>query len=551
MSLPVQLRTDRAIDDVLRGTSIREASKRHLVDRTYLTRRINGIPTKEEVDEKKQVLSRHQETHLANWAIAQGRLGYAPPMIRFRFYAQHILKHNGSTHTLGKNWHSSFFKRHPALKCLKSKLIDYKRVDGANTANINLFFDRFDTPEVQHIPLRHTYNADEFGLMEGVGDNGMVVGESYRKFVLVKDHQKRTWTSILECVSGDGRVLDPLIIFAGKYVQQQWFPDKDNEVYATWKFETSPNGWTNNDIALKWLRSVFIPQTKPQDSDQWRLLILDGHGSHTTEEFMLECYIHKIWLLFLPAHSSHVLQPLDLGVFSALKRAYRRAFTISALLHCNPNPGKQEFLHAYQLARKERLISVNILAGWQASGIFPRNRSKPLNSRFVRRGDPDATSAPISAFPTPPAPDFAQKMSAVDVQTPKSSRDLVKLQRSLMAVDPAFGQSAARLLFRKVGKALDDNIVKLTAAEVQTDHLTNALEKARPQKRRRVIPDPNKDFVELHEVQTEKARLAAEGGGESDIHSDLEGSTLSDSGSEKSSEAEDCIEVRNPDFEST
>ncbi|KPA39283.1 transposase [Fusarium langsethiae] len=142
-------------------------------------------------------------------------------------------------------------------------------------------------------------------------------------------------------------------------------------------------------------------------------------------------------------------------------------------------------------------------------------------------------------------------MSAVDVQTPKSSRDLVKLQRSLMAVDPAFGQSAARLLFRKVGKALDDNIVKLTAAEVQTDHLTNALEKARPQKRRRVIPDPNKDFVELHEVQTEKARLAAEGGGESDIHSDLEGSTLSDSGSEKSSEAEDCIEVRNPDFEST
>ncbi|KAK2931908.1 hypothetical protein FoTM2_009426 [Fusarium oxysporum f. sp. vasinfectum] len=291
-------------------------------------------------------------------------------MIRFRFYAQHILKHNGSTHTLGKNWHSSFFKRRPALKCLKSKLIDYKRVDGANTANINLFFDRFDTPEVQHIPLRHTYNADDFGLMEAAGDNGMVVGESYRN----------------------------------------------------------------------WL------------AGQWN---------------------------------------------------------------------------------------------------FPRNRSKPLNSRFVRRGDPDATYAPTSAFPTPPAPDFAQKMSAVDVQTPKSSRDLVKLKRSLMAVDPAFGQSAARLLFRKVGKALDDNIVKLTAAEVQTDHLTNALEKARPQKRRRVIPDPNKDFVELHEVQTEKARLAAEGGGESDIHSDLEGSTLSNSGSEKSSEAEDCIKVRNIDFEST
>ena len=59
---------------------------------------------------------------------------------------------------------------------------------------------------------------------------------------------------------------------------------------------------------------------KPGD---WRLLILDGHGSHTTPEFMVECFSNKIWLVFLPAHTSHVLQPLDVGVFSALKRYYR------------------------------------------------------------------------------------------------------------------------------------------------------------------------------------------------------------------------------------
>ena len=39
---------------------------------------------------------------------------------------------------------------------------------------------------------------------------------------------------------------------------------------------------------------------------------------------MLACFDAKVWLNFLPPHTSQVLQPLDLGPFSVLKRAYRR-----------------------------------------------------------------------------------------------------------------------------------------------------------------------------------------------------------------------------------
>lgn len=38
---------------------------------------------------------------------------------------------------------------------------------------------------------------------------------------------------------------------------------------------------------------------------------------------MWECFKHNIHLLFLSAHTSHVLQPLDLSIFSPLRRAYR------------------------------------------------------------------------------------------------------------------------------------------------------------------------------------------------------------------------------------
>lgn len=47
---------------------------------------------------------------------------------------------------------------------------------------------------------------------------------------------------------------------------------------------------------------------------------------------MWECYKNNIYLLFLPLYMSHVLQPLDIGVFSPLKQAYRKQLGNLSLL---------------------------------------------------------------------------------------------------------------------------------------------------------------------------------------------------------------------------
>jgi hypothetical protein len=54
----------------------------------------------------------------------------------------------------------------------------------------------------------------------GVGNNGIMVSEAYLKFMLSKDAGTREWVSILECYSATGRVIPPLVIFAGKYTQR-------------------------------------------------------------------------------------------------------------------------------------------------------------------------------------------------------------------------------------------------------------------------------------------------------------------------------------------
>jgi hypothetical protein len=54
----------------------------------------------------------------------------------------------------------------------------------------------------------------------------------------------------------------------------------------------------------------------------YRLLILDGHESHLNQDFKDYCPENKIITVCMPAHSSHILQPLDVVCFSPLKLKY-------------------------------------------------------------------------------------------------------------------------------------------------------------------------------------------------------------------------------------
>ena len=97
---------------------------------------------------------------------------------------------------------------------------------------------------------------------------------------------------------------------------------------------------------------------------------MGGHGSHVTANVAAFCMQHAIDLLILPPHTLHVLQPPDVGVFAALKRAPASETVAVARLDYG-RIQRVESTEMYIRAREKAPSSTNITSGWRATGLEP------------------------------------------------------------------------------------------------------------------------------------------------------------------------------------
>jgi len=137
---------------------------------------------------------------------------------------------------------------------------------------------------------------------------GKVVAEMGRhKVYAVTSAEKGKTHTVLTCASASGHILPPMMVFPRKQIP----PAKIREgAVAQTLFANSVNGWINSDLFFQWFEFFLanIPPTRPM------LLIMDGHGSHISIELIELARSKDIYLLCLPSHTTHVLQPLDVGV---------------------------------------------------------------------------------------------------------------------------------------------------------------------------------------------------------------------------------------------
>ena len=53
------------------------------------------------------------------------------------------------------------------------------------------------------------------------------------------------------------------------------------------RISLSENGWTDNMLFMEWMKEYFEPYTRSQLRGEYWFLIIDGHASHVSNEFII------------------------------------------------------------------------------------------------------------------------------------------------------------------------------------------------------------------------------------------------------------------------
>ncbi|CEL07079.1 hypothetical protein ASPCAL10244 [Aspergillus calidoustus] len=279
----------------------------------------------------------------------------------------------------GKHWPGRFLKKHHnELASAYTTAMDSNRKRADSAYKYARYFDLLARKMDQYkVEAENIYNMDEKGFLIGMLSKGLRIfsKKKYQEGNFQERLQdgNREWITTIACICADGTSLSPGLIYqaASGDIQDTWLQDFDPQHHKVF-FSSSTSGWTNDELGFAWLTQIFDRETKDKARRRWRLLFLDGHGSHLTMKFFDYCDKNKIILVTYPPHSTHSLQPLDVGIFSPLSKAY--SDELEAFLHISlglSHITKRDFFRLFFPAWGRALTCENIISSWKTVGIHP------------------------------------------------------------------------------------------------------------------------------------------------------------------------------------
>jgi hypothetical protein len=101
------------------------------------------------------------------------------------------------------------------------------------------------------------------------------------------------------------------------------------------------------------------------------LLILDGFSGHIYVYVLKRAVELNISIICFPLHTTHVMQPMDVGIFSPFKRLYREKYSKWIEQHPDEKLLTQEFAGLISDPFYETMRPSNLVAVFEATGLYP------------------------------------------------------------------------------------------------------------------------------------------------------------------------------------
>ena len=129
----------------------------------------------------------------------------------------------------------------------------------------------------------------------------------------------------------------------------------------------SEKGWTDMELFGYWMDTLFLPNIPPARSV---LLLLDGHSLHYEPDTIHLAANQGVIVLYLPPHTTHVSQPLDVSFFRPLKVYWSEACH-QYMQETGRVVTKYQFSSLFSKAWYKAIKPETLVSGFRKVGICP------------------------------------------------------------------------------------------------------------------------------------------------------------------------------------
>lgn len=192
--------------------------------------------------------------------------------------------------------------------------------------------------------------------------------------------------TVMPVVSDDGTAWRPVVVVPGKRVRVRELQAGKKQTVAnflpskSYMYMRHDVAGVDSDIFERWAKNFVIETRQLRTEHKHLLLIFDGYAGHLQYGALKTLADANIVTVALPAHTSHATQPLDVGVFSSVKKKYGQYSSQRTI--SSRRSMKHDMFTVAELITKaydEGLTRANIKGGFRGTGIWPLNPEKVLS----------------------------------------------------------------------------------------------------------------------------------------------------------------------------
>ena len=156
------------------------------------------------------------------------------------------------------------------------------------------------------------------------------------------------------------------------------------------RYSMSDSGWMETANFHEWFVKLFLPAVSDMLKTGPVLLFLDGHKSHEAIDLLEIAKSKGVIMYMLPPHTTHILQPLDVGVFGPLKQQWTQTLKHYKLETLAAKVDRLVFPSLITRMWDKVLLPEHLIGGFRLCGLHPLSREAIPDSKLK-------TSVPFEA----------------------------------------------------------------------------------------------------------------------------------------------------------